>query len=108
MVVRGPRLVRAGIGLRVRVFLTGLRQVHNAFHDALGLSHRAAERVMVLLGLVMLGSMHAIKFNHLRHYKDCLGEDDVEGMCARMGIVQTLLFGPIFPLVLHAHALRRG
>ena len=53
------------------VELTGLRQVHNAFHYALGLSQRATEWLMVLLSIAMPGSMHAVKFNHLQHHKFC-------------------------------------
>jgi fatty acid desaturase len=31
----------------------------------------------------MLGSMHAVQVNHLRHHRYCLGEEDVEAMSAR-------------------------
>ena len=87
-------------------FLTGLRQVHNAYHYALGLPRWLTEGVMVLLSALMLGSMHAVQFNHLRHHKHCLDDDDVEGSCARMPGWLVLLSGPLFPLRMHWHALR--
>jgi fatty acid desaturase len=86
-------------------FLTGLRQVHNAYHYALGLSRRTTELVMFVLSILMLGSMHAVQINHLRHHRDCLGIDDVEAMSARLPAWRALLIGPWFPLRLHAKAL---
>src|SRR5256885_8593331 len=49
-------------------FLTGLRQVHNAYHYALGISRAATEWVIFLLSVQMLGSMHAIMVTHLHHH----------------------------------------
>src|SRR5579862_7589570 len=89
-------------------FLTGLRLVHNAFHFAVGLSNRATSSVLWALSLVMLGSMHAVKFNHLRHHRLSLGDGDVEGRSARMPAWRALLFGPAFPVLLHRTALIRG
>ena len=89
-------------------FLTGLRLVHNAFHFAVGLSNRATSSVLWALSLVMLGSMHAVKFNHLRHHRLSLGEGDVEGRSAEMPAWRALLFGPAFPVLLHVTALTRG
>jgi hypothetical protein len=42
------------------LFLTGLRQVHNAYHCALGIPRAANEWVMLALSVLMLGSMHAV------------------------------------------------
>lgn len=96
------------LGLSFVFFLTGLRLVHNAFHSALGLSRSATEIVLWVMSLVMLGSMHAVQFNHLRHHRLILGEDDVEGRHAEMPAWRTLLFGPAFPILLHITALRYG
>jgi fatty acid desaturase len=85
-------------------FLTGLRQVHNAYHYALGISRAATEWVMFVLSIVMLGSMHAVQLNHLRHHKHCMDEEDVEAMSARMSALQALLVGPLFPWRLHVKA----
>jgi fatty acid desaturase len=72
------------LGLSFVFFLTGLRLIHNAFHSALGLSRRTTDVVLWIMSLLMLGSMHAVQFNHLRHHKLTLGEGDVEGRHADM------------------------
>ena len=89
-------------------FLTGLRQVHDAHHYNLGLSRAATEWVMFGLSIAMMGSMHAIQFNHLRHHKHCLDEEDVEARSAGMPWWRALLWGPVFPVLLHATALRKA
>jgi fatty acid desaturase len=89
-------------------FLAGLRLVHNAFHSALGLSRRFTNGVLWTMSVVMLGSMHAVGFNHLRHHRLRLGEGDVEGRAAEMPAWRALLFGPVFPILLHTAALRYG
>ncbi len=89
-------------------FLTGLRQVHNAFHYSLGLPRLATEAVMFLLSVLMLGSMHAVQYNHLQHHKHCMDDEDIEGMCARMPAWLALLAGPWFAIRMHFHAFRRG
>lgn len=96
------------LGFSFFFFLTGLRLVHNAFHTALGLSRRTTDIVLWIMSLVMLGSMHAVQFNHLRHHKLNLGEGDVEGRSAEMPAWKALLFGPLFPVLLHATAFRYG
>jgi fatty acid desaturase len=96
------------LGFSFFFFLTGLRLVHNAFHTALGLSRRTTDIVLWIMSLVMLGSMHAVQFNHLRHHKLNLGEGDVEGRSADMPAWRALLYGPIFPVLLHVTALRYG
>jgi fatty acid desaturase len=96
------------LGLSFVFFLTGLRLIHNAFHFSLGLSRRATDIVLWVMSLVMLGSMHAVRFNHLRHHRLTLGEDDVEGRHAEMPAWRALLFGPAFPILLYITALRYG
>lgn len=86
-------------------FLTGLRQVHNAYHYALGIPRVACEWVMFLLSIIMLGSMHAIQWNHLRHHAHCLDEDDIEAMSARLPAWKAILIGPLFPIRLIGAAL---
>lgn len=87
-------------------YLAGLRQVHNAFHFTLGLPRWASDGVMLALSVAMLGSMHAVRFNHMRHHRRCLAEDDVEAMSATMGAWRALLTGPLFPIRMHREALR--
>jgi fatty acid desaturase len=89
-------------------FLVGLRQVHNAYHYALGLSRRGSDWVMFALSALMLGSMHAVQINHLEHHQHCLTDDDVEGASARMPAWKAVLAGPIFPIRLHANAWKKA
>ena len=96
------------LGVSFFFFLTGLRQAHDAQHYNLGLSRGATEWVMFALSVVMLGSMHAVQVNHLRHHRHCLGDDDVEARSARMTWWGALLWGPVFPLLLHASAMRHA
>ena len=86
-------------------FLTGLRVVHGAFHYTLGLPRRATDLVMFVFSLTMLGSMHAVQWNHLRHHRHCLSEDDIEAMGARRSAWGAILLGPRFPILLHRAAL---
>lgn len=89
-------------------FLTGLRQVHNAFHFALGLAKTSTHWVMFILSIIMLGSMHAVQINHLRPHQHCMQDEDVEAKSAKMKWWKAFLFGPIFPLMLHKKAFEVG
>ena len=86
-------------------FLTGLRVVHGAYHYALGLPRWTTELVMFAFSILMLGSMHAVQWNHLRHHRHCLTPDDVEAMGAHRSALGAILLGPRFPLRLHHAAL---
>lgn len=96
------------LGFSFFFFLTGLRVVHNAFHSALGFSRPATDVILWIMSFLMLGSMHAVQFNHLRHHKLLLAEGDVEGRSAQMPGWRAILFGPIFPVLLHLTAFRYG
>lgn len=98
----------AALSLSFMFFLTGLRLVHNAFHSALGFSRGATEAVLWVMSMVMLGSLHAVRFNHIRHHHLRVADGDVEGQSAEMSAWGALLFGPIFPILLHVTALRYG
>lgn len=97
-----------GLGCSFMFFLTALRQVHNAYHYALGISRASTEFFMLLMSPLMLCSAHAIQFNHLRHHRFNLSPEDIEAMSAKMPAWQALLIGPWFPIKLHIHALRIG
>jgi fatty acid desaturase len=90
------------------LFLVGLRVAHDAFHRNLGLPRLATDAVLCALSVLMLGSMHAVKWNHLRHHTHCLADEDLEARSARMRWWRAILWGPCFPVVMHAAALRRG
>ena len=88
-------LYPAALAMSFLFFLTGLRVVHGAYHYALGLPRRSTEWVMVAFGVLMLGSMHAIQWNHLQHHRRCLARDDIEAMGARRSALGAyLLPGP--------------
>jgi len=87
-------------------FLCGLRQSHDCFHYNWSTLRRVCDAMMVVLSLMMLGSMHAVQLNHLRHHAHCLAADDVEATSARMSAIRALCWGPCFPILLHRTAWR--
>lgn len=89
-------------------FLTGLRQAHNGFHHALGISRMGTWLTLFENSVLMMTAMHAVKYNHLRHHKYCLQDDDVEGSWARMKPLKAMFYGPAFIWRQHAFALRNG
>lgn len=106
LVLAANRWHGAALGGSFMFFLTGLRQVHGAFHYSLGLPQRWTEGVMFALSAVMLGSMHPVQTTHLLHHRVCLGPGDIEAHCARLPAWKAILTGPLFPLRLHAAAFR--
>ncbi len=89
-------------------FLTGLRLVHDVFHHNLGLGTRADDWVMALMSVLMLGSMHGVQHNHLRHHRHCMSDEDIEAMSARMPAWKAIAMGPVFPALLLREAARTG
>lgn len=89
-------------------FLTGLRQVHNGFHRSLGTGTFLTWLTLYVNSLLMVSSVHAIRFNHLRHHKYCLGEEDHEGRSARLSWWRAILYGPVHIFMIHYVALRLG
>jgi fatty acid desaturase len=61
--------------------------------------------VLLALSVVMLGSMHAVQTNHLRHHRFCLEDADVEGASARLPAWRAIAQGPLVPIRLHRTAL---
>src|SRR5262245_661415 len=72
-----PLLFAPAACLSFVFFLTGLRVVHDAYHYNLGIPAKMTEWVIFCASLLMLGSMHAVQFNHLRHHKHCMDDEDV-------------------------------
>jgi fatty acid desaturase len=98
----------AALGCSFMFFLTGLRQVHNAYHYALGLSRLSTDLVMLVMSVLMLGSMHAVQFNHLCHHAHCMKAEDLEAASADMPWWKAILVGPLFPWRLLRKAIRVG
>ena len=96
----------AGLVCSFYVFLTGLRQSHNAQHYSLGLPRTVQDAVLFALSLLMLASMHAVQVTHLHHHRNCLEEQDEEGATARLSWWQAILAGPWFFAKLHGAAWR--
>jgi fatty acid desaturase len=94
----------AGLACSFYVFLTGLRQSHNAQHYSLGLPRKVQDGVLFALSVLMLASMHAVQVTHLHHHRHCLENEDCEGATARLSWWQALLAGPLFFLRLHHSA----
>jgi fatty acid desaturase len=89
-------------------FLTALRQVHNGFHNSLGTNRFLTWVALFGNSILMLASIHAVKFNHLQHHKHCLGEEDIEGRSAKMSWWQAILYGPQHMFLVHKVALQKG
>ncbi len=107
-VLAASGLVPLALPLSFVFFLTGLRLVHDVFHHNLGLPRWADELVMVFMSVLMLGSMHAVQYNHLRHHRHCMSDEDVEALSARMPAWRAIGLGPVFPWLLHRAALTGG
>lgn len=89
-------------------FLTALRQVHNGFHNSLGTNKILTWLSLYINSLLMMVSIHAVKFNHIRHHKYCLSEEDYEGKAARMSWYGALLYGPVHLFLIHKVTLQLG
>ncbi len=82
-------------------FLAALRQVHNGFHNALGTNRFLTWFTLYSNSVLMFVSVHAVRFNHLRHHKYCLQEQDYEGKSARMRWYTAILYGPVHLFLIH-------
>lgn len=89
-------------------FLTGLRQVHNGFHNSLGTNKFLTWFSLYSNSILMMVSIHAVKFNHIRHHKYCLGDEDYEGKSAGMTWYGAILYGPIHMFLIHWVTFRKG
>ena len=89
-------------------FLCALRLNHEAIHGNLGFSPSGHRLVLHALSAAMLGSNHAVAFNHLRHHVTVGTANDVEGRCGRMTFARVLRYGPVFPIDMHRHAWVAG
>ncbi len=89
-------------------FLTGLRQVHNGFHNSLGTNKILTWLSLYINSILMMTSIHAVKFNHIRHHKYCLTDEDYEGKSAGMTWYGAILYGPIHMFLIHKVTLQIG
>jgi fatty acid desaturase len=89
-------------------FLTALRQVHNGFHNSLGTNKFLTWFSLFSNSILMMVSIHAVKFNHIRHHKYCLSDEDYEGKSAGMTWYGAILYGPIHMFLIHKVTLQMG
>lgn len=89
-------------------FLTALRQVHNGFHNSLGTNRFLTWFSLFFNSILMMVSIHAVKFNHIRHHKYCLSEEDYEGKSAKMSWYGAILYGPVHMFLIHKITWQRG
>ncbi|PWN67733.1 fatty acid desaturase family protein [Chryseobacterium oncorhynchi] len=89
-------------------FLTALRQVHNGFHNSLGTGKFLTWLSLYLNSLTMMASIHAVKFNHIRHHKFCLSEEDYEGKSASMKWYEAILYGPKHMFLIHKVTFKKA
>ncbi len=75
-------------------FLAALRQSHNGYHNALGISQLATNFTLLINSPFMLASLHAIKLNHMVHHRHNLDEEDYERTVSEMTWWRVLLHGP--------------
>ncbi|UOQ72295.1 fatty acid desaturase [Hymenobacter cellulosilyticus] len=94
------------VPVAVAVCLAAFVQMHDAMHNALGLSKPTNERILTLSGLLILKSGHALQVTHLRHHGRCLTDDDPEGAPATWSFSRVLWQGPWHILMLRRESLR--
>lgn len=89
-------------------FLTALRQVHNGFHNSLGTNKFLTNFTLFTNSVLMCASMRAVKFNHIRHHKYCLSDEDYEGKSAGMSWYGAILYGPVHMFLIHKVTWKKG
>lgn len=87
-------------------FLTALRQAHGAQHYTLGIGKRAQDVFMLVLGVLMAASLHALQATHMHHHRHCMDDSDAEAATARMPWWRAILSGPWFIVLLHRQGYR--
>jgi fatty acid desaturase len=94
LVVIAPRTALGGIAASVCLFLAAFSLAHDVSHSALRLPRRANEAALAASALVMLVSGHAMRLMHLRHHGHTLAKDDLEGLGARLPLLDAFAAGP--------------
>lgn len=87
-------------------FLTALRVAHGAQHYSLGIDKRWQDALMLVLGVPMIASLHALQATHMLHHRRCLSDEDVESSTAKRSWLHALLHGPWFIVRMHAAGYR--
>lgn len=89
-------------------FICTVAYLHDVAHGSAGLGANATHAMLFGMGVLMLQSGHAFRYNHLFHHTHCLDHDDLEGAPARMDLWHALLSGPGYLPKLWHKALREA
>jgi fatty acid desaturase len=90
------------------VFVSVVTVTHDVVHRAIGLSARATDLALFLMGLVLLESGHAYQATHAQHHRFFPHPDDPEGYPANLTMTGAICYGPIFLARLWCWSYRRG
>ncbi|MDO4250946.1 MAG: fatty acid desaturase [Moraxella sp.] len=86
--------------------ITAYRLGHDLYHRALGVHHHLATMLLLLISLVSFSSLHSMRYSHLEHHRNPLGEHDEEGYLAHGTWWQALLGGLWFRYRIYKHGYR--
>ena len=90
------------------IFVAVVTATHDVVHRTLGLSARATDVWLFLLGLVLLESGHAYRMTHRQHHRLFPSPDDPEGYPAELSLTGAVLYGPVFLVRLWCWSFVRG
>ncbi|MFM9872482.1 MAG: fatty acid desaturase family protein [Fimbriimonadaceae bacterium] len=80
----------------VLVFSACSTSTHDVVHRSLGLSPRATEWMLFLMGFPLFESGHSYRSTHLYHHKRFPHDDDLEGEAAHLPMWKVFVSGPTF------------
>jgi fatty acid desaturase len=78
------------------IFVAVVTVTHDVVHGTLGLSKRAADWALFLMGAVLMESGHAYRTTHRQHHTMFPEDDDPEGYPAKLSLLGAALYGPVF------------
>jgi fatty acid desaturase len=90
------------------IFVAVVTATHDVVHRTLGLSARATDVWLFLLGLVLLESGHAYRMTHRQHHRLFPSPEDPEGYPADLSLTGAVLYGPVFLVRLWCWSFVRG
>lgn len=83
--------------------VTAYRQGHDLFHNALGVHRYVSTVLMFVISVLSFSSLHSMKYSHLLHHREPLGEHDTEGYLAKDSWYRALFGGLLFRCRLFVH-----
>lgn len=83
--------------------ITAYRQGHDLYHQSLGVAKAFGSVLLLMISLLSFTSLHSMKYSHLHHHRNPLGDDDTEGYLAHQTWYQALLGGLLFRIRIYQH-----